>query len=47
MLEIRIKSMKDIGQPVMYLVPADFGKYLKDGFEQYGRLINEFNIKLE
>jgi tripartite-type tricarboxylate transporter receptor subunit TctC len=42
-----IKSMKDIGQPVMYLGPADFGKYLKDGFEQYGKLIKEFNIKLE
>jgi hypothetical protein len=39
--------MKDIGQPVMSLGHADFGKYLKDGFEQYGRRINEFNIKLE
>jgi tripartite-type tricarboxylate transporter receptor subunit TctC len=42
-----IKSMTDIGQPVMYLGPEDFGKYLKDGFDQYGRLIKEFNIKLE
>jgi tripartite-type tricarboxylate transporter receptor subunit TctC len=42
-----IKSMKDIGQPVMYLGPSDFGKYLKDGFDQYGKLIQEFNIKLE
>jgi len=42
-----IKSMKDIGQPVMYLGSADFEKYLKDGFEQYGKLIKEFNIKLE
>ena len=42
-----IKSMKDIGQPVMYLGPEDFGKYLKDGFEQFGKLIKEFNIKLE
>jgi len=39
--------MKDIGQPVMYLGPADFGKFLQEGFEQYGKLIKEFNIKLE
>ena len=31
----------------MYLGPVDFGKYMKDGFEQYGKLIKEFNIKLE
>ena len=42
-----IQSMKDIGQPVMYQGPAVFGTYLKDGFEQYGKLIKEFNIKLE
>jgi tripartite-type tricarboxylate transporter receptor subunit TctC len=42
-----LKSMRDIGQPVMYLGPADFGKYLQAGFEQYGKLIKEFNIKLE
>ena len=42
-----IKSMKDIGQPVMYQGPQEFGKYLKDGFEDYGKLIKEFNIKLE
>jgi hypothetical protein len=39
--------MKDIGQPVMYLGSADFRKYLQEGFEQYGELIKEFNIKLE
>jgi hypothetical protein len=39
--------MRDIEQPVMYLGPADFGKYLKDGFEQYGKLIREFTIELE
>ncbi len=39
--------MRNIGQQVMYLGPADFGKYLKDGFEQYGKLIKKFNIKLE
>jgi tripartite-type tricarboxylate transporter receptor subunit TctC len=42
-----IKSMKDIGQPVMYLGPEDFGKYLKEGFDEFGRLIKEFDIKLE
>jgi hypothetical protein len=26
---------------------SDFGKYLKEGFEQFGKLIKEFNIKLE
>ncbi len=26
---------------------SDFGKYLNEGFEQFGRLIKEFNIKLE
>jgi hypothetical protein len=39
--------MKDIGQPVMYKGPVDFAKYLQDGYEQYGKLIKEFNIKLE
>jgi len=39
--------MKDIGQPVMYLGPADFGNYLQVGFEQYGKLIKKFNIKLQ
>lgn len=42
-----IEEMKNIGQPVMYQGPAEFAKYLKGGFEQYGRLIKEFNIKLE
>ncbi len=42
-----IKSMKDIGQPVMYLGSQDFAKYLRAGFEQYGKMIKEFNIKLE
>lgn len=42
-----IKSMKDIGQPVMYLGPEDFGKFLKEGFDEFGGLIKEFNIKLE
>jgi tripartite-type tricarboxylate transporter receptor subunit TctC len=39
-----INSMKDIGQPVMYQGSQEFGKYLKDGFEDYGKLIKEFNI---
>jgi tripartite-type tricarboxylate transporter receptor subunit TctC len=42
-----IQAMKDIGQPVMYKNPADFGKFLSDGYEQYGKLIKEYNIKLE
>ncbi len=42
-----IQAMKDIGQPVMYKGPVDFAKYLQDGYEQYGKLIKEFNIKLE
>jgi tripartite-type tricarboxylate transporter receptor subunit TctC len=42
-----IKSMTDIGQPVMYQGPQDFSKYLKDGFAQFGQMIKEFNIKLE
>jgi tripartite-type tricarboxylate transporter receptor subunit TctC len=42
-----IKSMKDIGQPVMYQGPQEFAKFLKDGFAQYGQMIKEFNIKLE
>ncbi|MBP1714784.1 MAG: hypothetical protein H6Q42_2987 [Deltaproteobacteria bacterium] len=42
-----IKAMKDIGQPVMYQGPQEFGQYLKSGFEQYGKLIKEFNIKLQ
>jgi hypothetical protein len=39
--------MKDIGQLVMFLGPDDFAKYMKEGFEQYGKLIKEFNIRLE
>ncbi|MBM4278228.1 MAG: tripartite tricarboxylate transporter substrate binding protein [Deltaproteobacteria bacterium] len=42
-----IQAMKDIGQPVMYKGPSDFGKYLQEGYDQYGKLIKEFNIKLE
>jgi tripartite-type tricarboxylate transporter receptor subunit TctC len=42
-----IKAMKDIGQPVMYQGSQEFAQYLKAGFEQYGKLIKEFNIKLE
>lgn len=42
-----ILDMKNIGQPVMYLGPADFAKFLKEGFAEYGKLIKEFNIKLE
>lgn len=42
-----IKSMKDIGQPVLYQGPQEFAKFMKDGFAQYGQMIKEFNIKLE
>jgi len=42
-----IQEMKNIGQPVMYQPPAEFGKFLKEGFAEYGRMIKEFNIKLE
>lgn len=42
-----VKSMTDIGQPVMYLGSADFGTFMQAGFEQYGKLIKEFNIKLQ
>ena len=42
-----IKSMKDIGQPVMYQGSQEFAKFMKDGFAQYGQMIKEFNIKLE
>jgi tripartite-type tricarboxylate transporter receptor subunit TctC len=42
-----IKEMKDIGQPVMYLGPDAFGKFLQQGFAEFGALIKEFNIKLE
>jgi hypothetical protein len=39
--------MKDIGQPVMYLGPDAFGKFLQQGFQEFGKLIKQFNIKLE
>ncbi len=42
-----VQEMKNIGQPVMFQGPAEFAKYLRDGFEQYGRLIKEFDIKLQ
>ena len=42
-----VKSMKDIGQPVLYQGPQEFGKFMKDGFAQFGQMIKEFNIKLE
>jgi tripartite-type tricarboxylate transporter receptor subunit TctC len=42
-----IKTMKDIGQPVMFLPGPEFAKFLKEGFDQFGALIKEFNIKLE
>ncbi len=41
------KEMKDIGQPVMYLGPEAFGKFLQQGFQEFGKLIKQFNIKLE
>lgn len=42
-----IAAMTEIGQPVMYQGPQEFGKYLKEGFDTYGKLIKEFNIKME
>lgn len=42
-----IQAMKDIGQPVMYQTPSEFGKFLKEGFAKYGQLIKELDIKLE
>ena len=42
-----IKEMKDIGQPVMYLGPEAFGNFLQQGFQEFGKLIKQFNIKLE
>jgi tripartite-type tricarboxylate transporter receptor subunit TctC len=42
-----VKEMKNIGQPVMYLGPEDFAKFMKQGYEEFGKLIKEFNIKLE
>jgi tripartite-type tricarboxylate transporter receptor subunit TctC len=42
-----IKSMKDIGQPVMYQGPEAFAKFLLEGYDQYGKLIKEFNITIQ
>lgn len=42
-----IKSMKDIGQPVLYLGPLDFAKFLKNKYDLYARLTKEFNLILE
>ncbi len=42
-----VKEMKNIGQPVMYQNPEEFGRFLKDGYNQFGQMIKEFNIKLE
>lgn len=42
-----IKAMKDIGQPVMWMPPQETVKFLKDGSDQYAKLIKEFNIRLE
>jgi tripartite-type tricarboxylate transporter receptor subunit TctC len=42
-----IQEMKNIGQPVLYQGPADFAKFLKEGYDEFGKLIKEFNIKLE
>jgi len=42
-----IQKTKNIRQPVIYLGPSDFGKFLKEDFAGYGKLIKEFNIKLE
>ncbi len=42
-----IAAMKNIGQPVLYMPPRECLKFLKDGSEQYARLIKQFNIKLE
>jgi tripartite-type tricarboxylate transporter receptor subunit TctC len=42
-----VKQMKDIGQPVLYQGPEEFAKFMKEGYDQFGQLIKEFNIKLE
>jgi len=42
-----VQAMKDIGQPVMYMGPEDCVKFLRNGSDEYGRMIKEFNIKLE
>jgi len=39
--------MKDIVHPVLYRERAGFLKNMQDGFEMYGKLIKELNLKLE
>ncbi|MGE5576099.1 MAG: tripartite tricarboxylate transporter substrate binding protein [Syntrophothermus sp.] len=40
-----VAMMKDVGQPVMYMGPDEYAKFLKEGFEQYGKLIKELGIE--
>jgi tripartite-type tricarboxylate transporter receptor subunit TctC len=42
-----VKQMKEIGQPVLYQGPEEFTKFMKAGYDQFGQLIKEFDIKLE
>jgi hypothetical protein len=39
--------MKDIVHPVLYRERQGFLKNMQDGFEMYGKLIKELNLKLE
>lgn len=40
------KDMQNIGQPVIYMGPAEFAKYLQKGYDEYGQLIKELNITM-
>ncbi|HHY46720.1 MAG TPA: tripartite tricarboxylate transporter substrate binding protein [Firmicutes bacterium] len=41
-----IQAMKEVGQPVDYMGPVEYAKYMKDCFEEYGRLIKELGITM-
>jgi tripartite-type tricarboxylate transporter receptor subunit TctC len=42
-----VKALKDIGQPATYMPPDQFARSLKEWYADYGKLIKEFDIKLE
>jgi tripartite-type tricarboxylate transporter receptor subunit TctC len=38
------KTMQDMLQPIMYLGPADFKKFMKQAFDDYGKLIKDLGL---
>ncbi|OIQ07706.1 tripartite tricarboxylate transporter family receptor [Moorella thermoacetica] len=41
------EAMKNLSQPILYMGPDEFGKFFKEAYDYFGKLVKDLNITLK